>query len=104
MKLFENIQRVVEVGKLTKVVVPASFSLVLDNKTDVPVIIYDSQSSKIGFPILAGESMEIENIPEDSEFWIKMRETEIKENQGFFTISRPFIEATEENNTVIINQ
>jgi|GEM_PF-3407972 len=105
MRLFENIQRVVEVGSVTKVVVPASFSMVLDNKTDVPAIIYHSQNSKIGFPLLAGETLEIERIPEAADFWVKIEDTMIKDNQGLYILSRPFIENNnpEENNTVIFN-
>ena len=106
MKLFESIQRVVEVGKVTKVVVPASFAVILDNKTDATVLFYESQYSKVGFPLASGATWELERIPEPSETWVEIEETEIKENQGLFVVVRPYldVEKPEENNTVIMNQ
>lgn len=106
MKLFENIQRFVEVGKVTKVVVPASFSIILDNKTEASVLVRESQFSKISFPVLAGEEMELERIPEPAETWIEILDTEIKEHQGFYVVCRPYldVERPEENNTVIMNK
>lgn len=106
MKLFEDIQRVTEVETKRKVVVSASFSLVLDNKTDVTILILSSQQSFVGYPLLAGETIEVENIPQASEFYVFIPNTEIEKNQGLYIISRPFLDSKkpEENNTVIFNR
>jgi len=106
MRLFESIQRVVEVGKVVKITVPASFSLIIDNKTEGVATLYHAQNAKIGFPLLSQSSMEIEQIPEASEFWLKIEENEIKENEGLYIIARPFLEinSPEQNNTVVINK
>ena len=106
MRLFESIQRVVEVGKVVKITVPASFSLIIDIKTEAIATLFSSQGSKIGFPLSPQSSIEIERIPEASEFWLKIEETEIKENEGLYIIPRPFLEINtpEQNNTVVINK
>ena len=110
MKILENIQRFTEVGKATKVSVPASFSIILDNKTDTTVLFFESQFAKVPFPLSSGSVMELENIPESAETWIFIEEQEnleIGKNQGLYVVCRPLLnteEKAEENNTVIINK
>jgi hypothetical protein len=105
MNLFESIQKVVEVGKKIKVSVPASHSIVLTNKTDGTAILYSKFSTKVGYPLLSGESLEIEKVPETSTFYLQLKDAEITEDQGFYIVAQPYFktEQPERNNTVVIN-
>lgn len=105
MRLFENIQSVVEAGQLIKVSVPASKALILTNKTKSTVILHPNASSKIGYPLETKESLEIQDIVEEADFWVFLQTSELEENEGLFLISQTetrnlITQST--NNTVVI--
>lgn len=104
MRLFTDIQKVVEAGAKQKVSVPASKALIVTNKTKAPVILYTNASSKIGYPLETKESLEIQDITEETDFFVLIQDTEIVENEGLFLISQtPLPEAERvSRNTVIV--
>ena len=107
MRLFENIQSVVEAGRLIKVSVPASKALVLTNKTKSTIFLHPNASSKIGYPLETKESLEIEDIREEADFWVFLEASEIAENEGLFLISQTEtrnVTVPNTNNTVVIQK
>ncbi|GAB7086062.1 hypothetical protein [Marinifilum fragile] len=107
MRLFENIQSVVEAGRLIKVSVSASKALIITNKTKSTAILHPNASSKIGYPLETKESLEIEDIKEEADFWVFLEDSEIAEKEGLFLISqtetRDFT-SQNTNNTVVIQK
>ncbi|MDM8159041.1 hypothetical protein QUH73_04325 [Labilibaculum sp. K2S] len=104
MRLFADIQKIVGAGTKQKVSVPASKSLIVTNKTKAPVILYTNSSSKIGYPLEKKESLEVQDITEETDFYVLIEDTEIIENEGLFLISQtPLSEAERvSRNTVIV--
>lgn len=104
MRLFADIQKVVEAGTKRKVSVPASKALIVTNKTKATVILYTDSFSKIGYPLEAKESLEIEDITEETDFFVLIQDTEIVENEGLFLISQTPVPESQiaSNNTVIV--
>lgn len=104
MQLFEDIQKVVSGGERIKISIPPCYSTVLTNKTDDVIYLYSKQSSRIGYPLLTGETLEVENVPETSSFYTTLLDTDTTEEKGLYILCRPFIETTnhgEINNVVI---
>lgn len=104
MRLFADIQKVVEAGTKQKVSVPASKSLIVTNKTKATVILYTNSASKIGYPLEVKESLEVQDIMEEADFFVLIQDTEIIEEEGLFLISQtPLSEAERvSRNTVIV--
>jgi len=108
MNLFESIQKVVfgQGGKI-KVSIPPCFSLLMTNKTDKTVYLFDRFSNKIGYPLLKGETLELEKIPEIATFYAVVEDQDTTDEKGLYIFCRPWLEPVkpiEENNTVIINK
>jgi len=107
IRLFEDIQKIVEVGVNKEVSVPASKSLIITNSTNGIAYIYRKDSDKIGYPLKVDETLEVQGVLEEAIFDVKLLATEIGENQGLFLISqhedRDF-QTLKEMNTVIINK
>ncbi len=105
MQLFEDIQKVVSGGGKIKVSIPPCFSTVLTNKTDDTIYLYPNQSSRIGYPLLRGETLEVENVTETSSFYTTIVDTDTTEEKGLYILCRPYIEpVTPEFNNVIIQK
>lgn len=105
-QLFESIQKVVySKGEKTRVSIPPCFSLVMTNKTDKTVNLFDRFSSKIGYPLLKGETLEIENVPEIATFYTVVEDVDTTDDKGLYIFCRPWLKSDEpeQNNTVIIN-
>jgi hypothetical protein len=106
MQLFEDIQKVVSGGGRVKVSVPPCYSTVLTNKTDDTIYLYPNQSSRIGYPLLKGESLEVENVTETSNFYTTVLDADTSEEKGLYILCRPYIEPIrpQEINNVVIQK
>lgn len=105
MQLFEDIQKVVSGGGKIKISVPPCYSTVLTNKTDDTIYLYPNQSSRIGYPLLKGETLEVENVTETSNFYTTVLDPDTAEEKGLYILCRPYIEpVTPEFNNVIIQK
>lgn len=104
MQLFEDIQKVVSGGGKVKISIPPCYSTVLTNKTDDTIYLYPKQSSRIGYPLLKGETLEVENVTETSNFYTTVLDTDTTNEKGLYILCRPYIEPIrpkEINNVVI---
>jgi hypothetical protein len=107
MQLFDEVQKVVfSKGGKIKVSIPPSFSILLTNKTQDVIFLYPNQSSRIGYPLFKGDTLELENVHVSSEFFTVIKDTDTTDEKGLFIICRPWIETrkSEENNVIINNQ
>jgi len=106
MKLFDNVQKVVfSGGGKVKITVPPSYSTILTNKTDDTIFVYPDFATKVGYPLLSGEVLEVENITVTSTFYGTIVDEETTGNKGLFILARPWIsrQQIEENNVTIFN-
>ncbi|MDE5421760.1 hypothetical protein L3073_06035 [Ancylomarina sp. DW003] len=107
MKLFDSVQKVVySGGGKVKITVPPSYSIILTNKTDDTIFIFPDYGTKVGYPLLRGEVLELENITVTSTFYGTIADSETTDNKGLFILARPWIsrQQIEENNVTIFNK
>ena len=106
VRLFENIQKVIEAGRRIQVSVPASKALIITNKTKEVVNIYQNSSNKIGYPLEPKESLEVEYIDEEAIFHVEILDNALSKNEGLFLISQTGIFQQPQNtsNTVVIKK
>lgn len=104
MRLFADIQQIVETGTKQKVSVPASKSLIVTNKTKATVILYTDSFSKIGYPLQKKESLEIQDITEEADFFVLIQDDKLAKNEALFLISQTPLSEQERisRNTVVI--
>ena len=105
IRLFDDIQKIVDTGRRKEVSVPASKSLIITNSTNDIAYIYHRDSSKIGYPLKVDESLEINGILEEAIFDVELLATQIEKHQGLFLISQHEdrdLQALKEYNTVVI--
>jgi len=88
MRLFEGIQKIIEIGTRLMVSVPISKSIVLRNKTKGNILIYPDMSSKTGFPLEPNEDLIIDYIDKEATFHVELKAESIKEEEGFYIISQ----------------
>ena len=106
MQLFEDVQKVVSgKGGKIKISVPPCYSTILTNKTNDTIFLYPKQSSRVGYPLLKGESLEVENVTETSNFYTTVLDADTTEEKGLYILCRPYIAPViPENNNVIIQK
>jgi len=109
MQLFEDAQKVVSGGGKVEVSVPPCFSCQITNHTDDKIYLYPKQSSRVGWILFSGETLEIENVPETSTFYTRLLDGDTSDEKGLYILCRPHFEVIKqeiknETNNVLIQK